>query len=422
MPKLWSWADSEDVERTLRRLGVDGLSGAAFEEFVGELFRLAGFDVETPGGAGDLGADLIVEAEGRRLTVQVKRYAEDASVSRRAVSDAVAARSHYDCSGALVVTNRTFSEQVREFAQGRCYLMDREYVGAWALEHEQALSPGTSRLDGLSGSEFETVVAEALRTRGYDVEEVGGSGDFGGDLIVSGDEERIVAQLKRHSEPVTRRAVSDAVAARGYFDCEEAWVVTTAPGFTRGARRLAESTEARLVGRGAVEEWLDSDAEAGVAEPEDTRTPRDVLADLEWADRALGVSVGNLELDVAHGQIVLMLSAMFLGRVKAVARLPYQNAPEESWLMIRLPNHELLRWEAPADRVRSVGSVFASPLQPGGGRIRLDLFASLPGGAGTQEGLSRIQTLIGRVFAEQMEGRITRGAPERSEMRALLED
>lgn len=52
MPKLWSWADSEDVERTLRRLGVDGLSGAAFEEFVGDLFRLTGFDVETPGGAG----------------------------------------------------------------------------------------------------------------------------------------------------------------------------------------------------------------------------------------------------------------------------------------------------------------------------------------------------------------------------------
>jgi restriction system protein len=111
-----------------RRCGLeesDLMSGLEFEEFVADLLRRQGWKVEVTPGSHDLGVDLVAEKKDHRLAVQVKR--QEAPVSRRAVSDAVAGCAHYDCTGAMVVTNSYFTRGALELAEStECELIDRD--------------------------------------------------------------------------------------------------------------------------------------------------------------------------------------------------------------------------------------------------------------------------------------------------------
>ncbi|MFN3650188.1 MAG: restriction endonuclease [Armatimonadota bacterium] len=112
-----------------------------------------------------------------------------------------------------------------------------------------------AQVDTMSGDEFEDYVALLLQHRGYVVERTGGSGDLGVDLVASRRGERCAVQVKRRSQPVSRRAVSDAVAGADHYECDTALVVTNQT-FTRGALELAASTDCGLVGRDELSEWI----------------------------------------------------------------------------------------------------------------------------------------------------------------------
>jgi restriction system protein len=110
-------------------------------------------------------------------------------------------------------------------------------------------------LDLMSGLEFEEFVACLLRRQGWSVEVTQGSHDLGVDLVAEKKDERLAVQVKRQEAPVSRRAVSDAVAGCAHYDCTGAMVVTNSY-FTRGAQALAESTECELIDRDALAEML----------------------------------------------------------------------------------------------------------------------------------------------------------------------
>lgn len=409
---------SREAEQVLKRLGVDSMSGYQFEEFVGELFRLTGFEVEAPGGPGDLGADLIVGHGNRRLSVQLKRYSAGKNASRRAVSDAIGPMRHYDCTDALAVTNRTFTESAREFAQGRCYLIGRDLLSRWAADYEGRISSGDLRLAGITGSEFEELVAEALRGAGYEVSEIGGSGDFGADLIISDEGRRIAAQLKRKEDRVSRRAVSDAVGAEEYYDCAASWVITSAPGYTAGARRLAKSNETRLVGPETVSEWLNAAGETG--EEPSLGTPDDLLETLEWNLQLFGGEIGDLDIDFERGQIATLFSAVFYGHIKGAGRIRYRNMPEGSWLLFKFPQHRLFRWEPVSDQAKYHGSVGAFPLSEGQGYVRFNLFVSKPSGTGWESASNQLDRLVQRKITNtELVGQIANGEPDRDQMLSL---
>lgn len=88
---------------TLQLAEIDVLEGIAFEEYVAQLLQRRGFDTEPTKASCDLGVDIIANCNSQRYAVQVKPYAS--SVGRRAVSDAVAGQSFYQCDGAMVITN-----------------------------------------------------------------------------------------------------------------------------------------------------------------------------------------------------------------------------------------------------------------------------------------------------------------------------
>jgi restriction system protein len=101
---------------------IDQFSGKVFEEYLEVLFRRLGYRVERTQFAGDYGGDLVISKDDVRTVVQAKRYSR--SVGVRAVQEVVAAKAHYDCAEAMVVTNNRFTKQAE-------HLADRNGVELW---------------------------------------------------------------------------------------------------------------------------------------------------------------------------------------------------------------------------------------------------------------------------------------------------
>jgi restriction system protein len=90
------------------------LGGDDFESFCAELLRRNGARVVEQGGAGDQGADLLIDWQRRRWVVQCKRLGRN--VSNAAVQQAHAGRSYHGTEGAMVITNQGFTRSARELA------------------------------------------------------------------------------------------------------------------------------------------------------------------------------------------------------------------------------------------------------------------------------------------------------------------
>ena len=94
---------------------VGSLTGSEFETYVARSLVKGGFSVTATPVTGDQGADLIATKNGRKIIIQVKRYA--GSVGNGAVQEVVAAVRYYDGTEGCVVTNSTFTPGARALAQ-----------------------------------------------------------------------------------------------------------------------------------------------------------------------------------------------------------------------------------------------------------------------------------------------------------------
>ena len=80
-------------------------------------------------------------------------------------------------------------------------------------------------------------------------------GDLGVDLVATGFGNKIAIQVKRYTNKVSRRAISDSVAGMNYYGCNEAMVVTNSY-FSPGAITLAKSTGCILIDRDTLAKWI----------------------------------------------------------------------------------------------------------------------------------------------------------------------
>ena len=104
------------------------------------------------------------------------------------------------------------------------------------------------QLKSLSGVEFENYLVELFKSHGYQVETTPVTGDYGADLILHNEGQRIAVQAKCYSGSVGVSAVQEALSGMAYYRCQSAWVVTTGK-FTANAIELARQSKVRLVGR-----------------------------------------------------------------------------------------------------------------------------------------------------------------------------
>lgn len=108
-----------------------------------------------------------------------------------------------------------------------------------------------AELDKLSGVEFEEFLAGLFRAQGYAAELTPTSGDYGADLILSKDGQRIAVQAKRHIGSVGVGAVQEALSGQAYYQCQTAWVITTGA-FTANALELAQKSGVKMIGRSEI--------------------------------------------------------------------------------------------------------------------------------------------------------------------------
>ncbi|MFE9413221.1 restriction endonuclease [Streptomyces sp. NPDC006704] len=142
------WRVREEAKaRELSMAEVDALSWQDFEKYVADLCRRDGCrDVMVSGRSGDLGADVVgYLADGRKLVVQVKKYAPERSVSSQDMQKFVGtARLEHGADVALFVTTcRTFTKAAMGLALRQDIVaLHRDLLGSWVKgAHLETLLP-----------------------------------------------------------------------------------------------------------------------------------------------------------------------------------------------------------------------------------------------------------------------------------------
>lgn len=106
-----------------------------------------------------------------------------------------------------------------------------------------------SKVDKMSGEEFELYLKAHFENLGYRVKHIGQTGDYGADLILTSNKhEKIVVQAKRYNNSVGVTAVQEVISAKTYYSCDSAMVVTNSV-FTTNAIKMAKQCEVELWNR-----------------------------------------------------------------------------------------------------------------------------------------------------------------------------
>lgn len=115
---------------------------------------------------------------------------------------------------------------------------------------------GLADIDRMSGEEFEDYLALLYKSQGWSVEQIGGSGDFGADLIIKKKNKSYVVQAKRYSEKVSLPAIQQSFTAMYYYRTTGCLVVTNSF-FTRNAQKLADAVGCELIDRNNLAEYIE---------------------------------------------------------------------------------------------------------------------------------------------------------------------
>lgn len=137
-----------------------------------------------------------------------------------------------------------------------CFLMREHWpflVGAavfvvgtwlWTISKRLRLATELHEIDAMNGFEFEKYLTLLFKRRGCVAKNVGaGGGDFGTDIIVHFNGEKIAVQAKNYdSGKVGNDAVQQAIAGASYYGCDRAMVVTNAT-YTKAAIKQARGSQ-----------------------------------------------------------------------------------------------------------------------------------------------------------------------------------
>lgn len=118
-------------------------------------------------------------------------------------------------------------------------------LGRYLYKKRRYAKAGIAEVDTFNGEAFEEYLAVLFKKLGYQVKRTPYQGDFGADLILQQGDEKTVVQAKRYSRNVGVKAVQEAVAAKEYYQCAKAMVVTNSY-FTKQAQTLAKANQVEL--------------------------------------------------------------------------------------------------------------------------------------------------------------------------------
>lgn len=107
----------------------------------------------------------------------------------------------------------------------------------------------------MTGNEFEDFLINLFRKSGYTVERKKRSHEQGLDFLLIRYGEKTAVQVKRYGKPVGNKAIQEVNAARVYYQCHRALVITNFR-FTISAKQLAERCNVDLWDRETLKEKI----------------------------------------------------------------------------------------------------------------------------------------------------------------------
>jgi hypothetical protein len=126
--KLFERLRRESGERHRQALAVGSWQYFAredFQNFLAEVFRLLGYEVEETEHGAERSVDLIVKWQGNRIAVQAKGHPSGLHVDNRAVQEAYSGKDLWQCHACAVITNTRFTKQaIADAAQLGCIMID----------------------------------------------------------------------------------------------------------------------------------------------------------------------------------------------------------------------------------------------------------------------------------------------------------
>ena len=121
-------------------------------------------------------------------------------------------------------------------------------AAGWVVERHYLSRARLEDVDEMTGWEFERWLAKFFERVGFDVKRTPYHGDFGADFVLTWNGVKIAVQAKRSRRQVGVSAVQQVVAAKAYYGCEQAMVVTNSY-FTEQAINLARANMVRMRSR-----------------------------------------------------------------------------------------------------------------------------------------------------------------------------
>jgi restriction system protein len=115
----------------------------------------------------------------------------------------------------------------------------------YLLEQQKLARSGIADIDKMDGKTFEKYLKVFFEKLGYKVERTKYIGDYGADLVATNNGVKMVIQAKRYKDKVGIKAVQEAVASKGYYNCDKAMVVTNSY-FTNQAKTLGSRNKVEL--------------------------------------------------------------------------------------------------------------------------------------------------------------------------------
>ena len=88
-----------------------------FEEFIGQLFKRMGYNVDVTRKTMDYGIDVLAKKEDHTVAIQVKQYAQGNNVGARDVQQILGAMWKVKANQAIIITTSGFTIQAREQAK-----------------------------------------------------------------------------------------------------------------------------------------------------------------------------------------------------------------------------------------------------------------------------------------------------------------
>lgn len=122
-------------------------------------------------------------------------------------------------------------------------------------QYDKYIKSGIDIVDKMSGEEFEVFLLAHFKNVGYSGDTTPKTQDYGADLILTKNGEKLVVQAKRWNYKVGIEAVQQILGAKSYYKASKCLVITN-NFFTPNAKNLADSSDVELWDRNKLLEVM----------------------------------------------------------------------------------------------------------------------------------------------------------------------